>query len=105
MTSPGFHVDTDALDAHAQAVAGLGTDIGSGAAAETAATQRADFGVLIGNTLGFGISALAGYCEQALRATGDAIAGTARTLRATSDGYCAAEESATSQVRSTEPGP
>ena len=87
----GFHVDPDGLDQHAAKVEAIGQDVASGAAAEVAGTAQADFGVLIGNTLGYGIRELAGKFERTLRATSDAIAATSRQLRSTAESYRSAE--------------
>jgi hypothetical protein len=100
----GFHVDPDELDAHAAAVRAVGQDVGSGAAAEVTGTAQADFGVLIGNTLGFGIRALAEHATTALRATGRALDATADQLQDTADTYRHAEQLAQQGVTGTEGG-
>lgn len=96
----GFQVDPDRLDRHAAAVAAIGQDAGRGAAAEVTGTAQADFGVLIGATLGPGIRALAAHFEQALRATASGVDATATQLRGTSQGYRDAEAASTQSVSS-----
>ncbi len=83
----GFHVDPDALRAHAAQVDALAADVGNGAAAEVVGAGQADFGVLIGNTIGYGVRALAEHFEQGLQAAHQALAATADGLRATADTY------------------
>ena len=97
----GFAVDPDALDVHAAAVDGLAGDVAQGAAAEVTGTGQADFGVLIGNTLGFEVRSLAQHFERSLRATGQALAASADALRATADGYRQAEADSTGAVAAT----
>ena len=97
----GFHVVPDALDQHADQVAAIGQDVGSGAAAEVAGTAEADFGILIGQTLGYGIRALATTFEHALQATSTAIGATADQLHSTASSYRAAEAAAKQGVTSS----
>jgi hypothetical protein len=96
----GFHVDPDRLDRHAAAVAAIGRDVADGAAAEVSGTAQADFGVLIGATLGSGIRALAGHFEQALRATASGVDAAAVQLWGTSQGYRDAEAASRQSVSS-----
>ena len=96
----GFHVDPDGLDQHANQVAAIAQDVGSGAAAEVAGTAEADFGILIGQTLGYGIRAVASRYERALRATSTAIGATADQLHSTASTYRSAEAAAKKGVTS-----
>lgn len=93
----GFQVDPDALDAQATQLDGIGTDVGSGAAAEVTGTGQADFGVLVGAVIGPGIRALADDFERALRATSSALGSTADQLHATARGYRDAESRSAAQ--------
>ena len=97
----GFHVEPDGIDRHAAQVEAIGQDVGSGAAAEVTGTAQADFGVLIGNTLGYGIRGLAGHFETALRAASTALGSTAEGLRGTAQTYRDAEEASHAQVSSS----
>lgn len=100
----GFHVDPDALDRHATAVRAVGQDVGSGAAAEVTGTGQADFGVLVGHTLGYGIRALAHAAEQALRATSTVLAAAADGLHGTAETYRAADADSHDRVRAAGEG-
>ena len=88
----GFHVDPDAVEHHAAAVQAVAGDVGTGAGAEVAGAGQADFGVLIGHTLGYGITALAHHFEAGLRATQAALESTADGLRSTAATYRGAEQ-------------
>ena len=94
----GFHVQPDALDSQAGKVAGIGGDVGSGAAAEVAATAQANFGVLVGAIIGAGVHELAGSFEQALRSTSGALQATAAQLRSTARTYRDAEDTSTADL-------
>lgn len=100
----GFHVRPEALDAHAGAVESIGSTAAQGAAAEVTGTGQADFGVLIGHTLGYGIRGLSSHFSEALTATSKALDATADQLRNSADGYRGAEETNTHGVRATEGG-
>jgi ribose 5-phosphate isomerase RpiB len=89
----GFHVDPEVLAAQARAVDDTAADVKNGVAAEMTAAGQADFGVLIGATIGAGIHALAQHFEEGLRATHTALSGTADGLRNTEQIYRSAEAS------------
>jgi hypothetical protein len=97
----GFTVEPDGLQAHAAQVAAVGDDVGSGAAAEVAGAGQADFGLLIGDTIGFGIRAVAEHAEQALQASAQALSAAAGRLRATADDYRGTETANTAGVTSS----
>lgn len=94
----GFRVNPEALDQHAGQVDALSKNVVDGAAAETQGTAQADFGVLIGNTLGSGIRALAEHFEQGLQGAAKALDATSAQLRTTACGYREAEQSNHQQV-------
>lgn len=91
----GFHVHPEQLEQHAAQVEALGTDVGSGASAEVTGTAQADFGVLIGNTIGFGVRALAEHAQTALQATAKTLTATSDGLRATAQTYRDADATST----------
>ena len=101
----GFTVRPDALDAHAGRVEAVAADIDAGAAAEVTGAGQADFGLLIGQTIGYGIRAVAGSAEQSLHATAAALSSTAAQLRATAEQYRQAEASSRAGLGGTEPAP
>ncbi len=91
----GFHVRPEQVEQHAARVEAIGSDVGSGASAEVTGTAQADFGVLIGNTIGFGVRALAGSAQHALQATAKTLTATSDGLRATAQTYRDADTTST----------
>lgn len=101
----GFHAEPDGIEGHATQVKAIGEDVGNGASAEVAGTAQANFGVLIGNTLGFGIRGLAEHFESALKSAADALDATASQLHGTAQTYRDAEAASQAQITSSGGGP
>lgn len=100
----GFHVNADALDRHAKKVEAIGADVTTAAAAEVAGTAQADFGILIGQTLGYGIRGLADHFHDALAAMSSALGSTAEGLHGNAANYRDADAASKHGVTSSGDG-
>ena len=98
----GFHVDVDALRAHARAVDAIGADAASAAQAQSAGMGQADFGILIGSTLGIPAEAFGTMFARSTQTLAEALTASGAQLAADAQGYSQAEQDSCTVVSATD---
>jgi hypothetical protein len=97
-----FHVDVDALKAHAAAVSAIGADVTQAAAAESAGMGQADFGILIGVTLGIPAEAFGMTFQQSTQTLAEALVASGTQLAADATNYAQAEDDSCTVISATD---
>ena len=83
----GFHVQPDQLKSHGTDVRAVGDAVTTGAQAELAGIQPADFGILIGPVIGTGLAVLGTMAAGAVAGVGTLLDDTGTQLGKTAEDY------------------